>query len=507
MKATQTTLCYDKRTGRTGAFTAPVAVLDEAAITQQKEQHVVGVYPSYTYQKFEGYGCAMTESACYLLSKMRPEARREALSCWFGPGGMDAKFIRIHMDSCDYSLEEYQAVPDPIADPELKTFSIDRDRKYILPIVKEAAAMAEGPLSVLLSPWSPPAAWKTPPLLTANDAAVYGGMGQKVEVGKPSRCFGGSLKPEFYSSWARYLVKYVQAYLQEGVNVTMLSIQNEASAATSWDSCVWTGEQEKTFLRDHLYPAMKAAGLLAKVELFIWDHNKERMVEHIDAMMDSDTMEMVSGFAYHWYSGDHFEALSMLHEKYPNKVLLHSESCGLHIPGKVVAFDIPAERLAEMGEDHPMVQALKKDPKEVDFEDAVQYAHDILGDMNHGMQKWIDWNLMVDRAGGPRHVPGGFAAPLVYEEDGSFARTPSYEYLRLIANTLRPGATRLGCSVFGREVDAAAVKNEDGSTGVVILNHEAKEITVNLRMNGTLTEITLPGETLVAICLEETEGT
>lgn len=499
MIANLTTVHYDKTTGQTAIALTALPVVDETTITQQKGQYVVGLYPSYTYQEFEGYGCAMTESACYLLSKLSPETRQQALACWFGPGGIDARFIRIHMDSCDYSLDEYQAVPDPIADPELNTFSISRDRKYILPIVREAMVMAGHHLSVLLSPWSPPAVWKTPPLIVQNDAAVYGGKAEAAEEAKPSRCFGGSLKPEFYSSWAKYLVKYIQAYLDEGINVTMLSVQNEASAATSWDSCVWTGEQEKIFLRDHLYPAMKAAGLLEKVGIYIWDHNKERMVEHIDDMMNQETLSMVVGFAYHWYSGDHFEALSMLHEKYPEKVLMHSESCGLHIPGKVMPFELSPEKLAELPEDHPAKQALQRHPNEVDYEDAVNYAHDILGDMNHGMQRWIDWNLMVDRTGGPRHVPGGFAAPLVYEENGTFVRTPSYEYIKLIASVLRPGSVRIGSSVYGRDVNAAAVKNPDGSIGVVVLNHTEKEITVNLRMNGTLTEAAIPGESLSAV--------
>lgn len=503
MEAKLTTAKYDISTGLTELYTHPLTVQDESAIQEQKEQNVVGLYPSFTYQTFEGYGCAMTETACYLLSKMEPEKRKEALSCWFGPEGVDARFIRIPIDSCDYSLEEYQAVADPIADPELKTFSIDRDRKWILPVVKEAIAMAGHPLSVLLSPWSPPAAWKTPPLLSANDAAVYGGMGARVDLNKPSRCFGGALKPEYYSSWAKYLVKFIQAYLEEGIPVTMLSIQNEASAATSWDSCVWTGEQEKTFLRDHLHPAMKEAGLTGKVEIFIWDHNKERMVEHIEDMMEPETIGLISGFAYHWYSGDHFDALSMLHGKYPDKVLMHSESCGLHVPGKALAFEIPPEKLAEMGEDHPLVKAVKMDPKEMDFKDAVDYAHDMLGDLNHGMQRWIDWNLIVDRTGGPRHVPGGFAAPLVYEEGGGFSRTPSYEYIKLIAKTLQPGGVRIGSAVYGRDIEAAAVKNKDGSIGVVILNQTENDVAVNLRISGMLVEVPVTGKALSAVLLSE----
>ena len=503
MNAKLTTAKYDLSGGVTELRARDLIVWEESRIREQREQNVVGLYPDFLFQKFEGYGCAMTESACYLLSQMSPEKRKEALSCWFGPGGVDARFIRIPIDSCDYSLEEYQAVKDPVSDPELRTFSIERDRKWILPVVKEAIGMAGHSLSVLLSPWSPPAAWKTPPLDTANDEAVYGGKAAETEGGKPSRCNGGSLKPEYYGAWANYLVKYVRAYLDEGIPVTMLSVQNEAAAATNWDSCVWTGEQERIFVRDHLYPAMQAAGLTDRVGLFVWDHNKERMIEHIEEIMEADTASLISGFAYHWYSGDHFEALSLLREKYPDKILMHSESCGLHIPGKALAFDIPPEKLTELGEDHFFVKLSKMNPKEMDYKDAVEYAHDMLGDLNHGMQRWIDWNMIVDRTGGPRHVPGGFAAPLVYEEDGGFSRTPSYEYIKLIAETLRPGGLRMGCSVYGRDIEAAAVKNEDGSIGAVLLNRASEDITVNLRVSGKLVEVPLPADSLSAVLLSE----
>ena len=503
MKATLTTAKYRVSTGVTELCARELTVQEESDIQQQKEQNVIGLYPDFLFQTFEGYGCAMTETACYLLSQMKSEQRKEALSCWFGPEGVDARFIRIPIDSCDYSLEEYQAVKDPIADPELNTFSIERDRKWVLPVVKEAINMAGHPLSVLLSPWSPPAAWKTPPSDTANDEAVYGGKAAERLQREPSRCNGGSLKPEYYGSWAKYLVKYVQAYLDEGIPVTMLSVQNEASAATNWDSCVWTGEQERVFVRDHLYPALKTAGLHDKIGLFVWDHNKERLVVHIEEIMKEDTADLISGFAYHWYSGDHFEALSMLREKYPQKVLMHSESCGLHIPGKALAFDISPEKLEELGEDHFLTKLSKLDPKEMDLKDAVDYAHDMLGDLNHGMQRWIDWNMIVDRTGGPRHVPGGFAAPLVYEDDGSFSRTPSYESIKLIAKTIRPGSVRMGCSVYGREVEAAAAKNEDGSIGVMLLNRAKEDVTVNLRISGKLAEVPLTADSLSAVLLAE----
>lgn len=505
MSAKQRITKFDVITGEISYEEKLVKIIDETKLSRNVESQVVGIHPAYTFQTMEGFGCAMTETACYLLSGMDAETRKEALERWFGPKGIQAKFIRIPIDSCDYSLSEYQAVEDPIADPELKTFSLKRDQQYILPVVKEALALAGGELSVLMSPWSPPAAWKTPPEIAQNDQAVYGGEnGRKVDFSAPGRCFGGRLKKEFYGSWAKYLVKFVQAYLEEGIPVTMLSIQNEAAAATNWDSCLWSGEEEATFLKDYLYPEMKKAGLTEKIGIYIWDHNKERMLEHIDEMMEKGVLDLVEGFAYHWYTGDHFEALSMIHSRYPDKVLMHSESCGLHIPGKTLAMDIPLEKMSESEKSclPPFVQnALKFTPLEVDFQDAMAYAHDMIGDLNHGMQRFIDWNLCVDRNGGPRHVPGGFAAPIVAEDDGTYSCTISYAYILEIAEIVLPGSVIVGTTTYSDKIEAAAVKRPDGSLGVILLNRTKRDQEINLRWQGKLCTVCVPKETLSTILL------
>lgn len=493
------TIGFDLANGRILPQESHLEWIDEATLPKAVEASVIGLYPDYVFQTVQGWGCAMTEASCYLLSQMTPENRREALAKWFGPEGMNARFIRMHIDSCDYSLSEYQAVEDPIADPQLKTFNIDRDRKWTLPVVKEAIAMAGGDLRVLLSPWSPPYQWKTPPEFSKNDAAVYGGAELNIDTDKPGRCFGGRLKKEYYRSWAKYLVKFIQAYLAEGIPVTMLSLQNEASAATAWDSCLWSGEEERVFLKEHLYPEMEAAGLAGKIDILIWDHNKERAIEHIDEFMaDGEAAEKVDGFAIHWYSGDHFEALDLLSRRYPDKLLVHTESCPLHMPGSALSMS-PTEdgvlNSAGSGEE--------RTPQQIDHEDAIAYAHDIIGDLNHGMHAWMDWNMIVNRKGGPRHVVGGFGAPLVYEDDGSCSETVSYAYLRTIAGAFKPGAVRIGKSVYGRDVEAAACRNTDGSYGLLLLNQAGRDIAVNVRMSGRIIRnVELPAGTLTSLLMD-----
>lgn len=469
-----------------------IPVTKEADEPTHLESGVLNLYPEITFQEIEGFGGAMTESSAYLLSQMDENTRKAALEEYFGKDGNHTRFVRVHMDSCDFSLEEYAAVEEPIADPELTTFSIKRDQKYILPMLKEAMEISAEPLSVLLSPWSPPAAWKTPPKKQQNDLAVYGALFgfevEPVDYTKPSRCNGGSLKPEYYGAWAKYLVKFVQAYLDEGIPVTMMSIQNESIAATNWDSCVWTAKEQKTFLRDYLYPEFEKAGLTKKVGIYIWDHNKERVLEYAQEILDEETMSMVEGIAFHWYSGDHFEAVDLTKKCYPDKVLMSSECCALHEPGK-------AGISAMFGD--------PKLPETVETEDAFAYAHDLIGNLNAGMNRWIDWNLIVDKNGGPRHVPSGFAAPMIANEDGTYRKNLTFDFIAHFSKYILPGAKRIGFSKCDGEIEMTAAKNADGSLAVVILNKTRADRQYAIRMNGNVIRIQIPAYTLSTLVIEQ----
>ena len=481
--------------GKTYPETYEIPVTLEADEPQHLESGVLNIYPQVEYQTIEGFGGAITETVGYLLSKMDEKTRRAFLEEHYGADGQHYKFVRMHIDSCDYSLEEYAAVADPIADPNFETFTIDRDRMYMLPVLKEAMEISKEPLSVLLSPWSPPKQWKTPPARPKNDASVYGGfMGMApVDYDNPSRCNGGSLKPEYYTAWAKYLCKYIQAYLEEGVPVTMLSIQNESIAATNWDSCVWTAAEQKEFLKNHLYPAFKENGLAEKVGIFIWDHNKERTLEFSQEILDDETLDMVEGIAFHWYSGDHFEAVEMTSQLFPGKTLMSSECCALHPPGKSPLAAIP------------MLAALiggSSSVERVEYNDAVAYAHDIIGNLNAGMNRWIDWNLCVDKDGGPRHVPMGFGAPICANDDGTYRKLITFDYIGHFSRYILPGAKRIGFSRCNDTLEVTAAKNPDGQIVVVLLNKGNEDASYAIRINGQIIRIEIAANTLNTVVIE-----
>ena len=202
----------------------------------------------------------------------------------------------------------------------------------------------------------------------------------------------------------------------------MLSLQNEASAATSWDSCLWSGEEERIFLKDHLYPALEAAGLAGKIAVFIWDHNKERAYARAVETIQEDTADLIEGVAFHFYTGDHFKALELLTRRFPDKKLFFTEGCMEY-------------SRADIGKDV--------------FAHALRYAHEYIGDIDHGTTMLFDWNMYLDQEGGPNHVRNFCSAPIMCDVNTKeIIRNPSQQAIALIGQTAVPGSTHIA-SVSG----------------------------------------------------------
>lgn len=203
--------------------------------------HVVNICPDVTYQTFHGFGGALTEAAAHVYAGMSKEKQDEIIEAYFGKTGLRYNIGRIHMNSCDFALGNYTYVEE--GDDKLETFDISHDRKEILPFLAAAnAKTAEGTntkgLKLLMSPWSPPAFMKT------NGEMNY----------------GGKLKDEYYAAWAEYFVKFIRAYQEAGADIEWLTVQNEPMAVQTWDSCIYTSEDESRFVRDYLGPKLEEAG-------------------------------------------------------------------------------------------------------------------------------------------------------------------------------------------------------------------------------------------------------
>ena len=410
------------------------------------ENQVINLYPEMTYQTFEGFGGAITDAAGYVYSLMDEKQKRQVIQSYFAPDQMGYNRVRIHMDSCDFSTEMYEAMSDP-DDLELNSFSFSRTEKYILPMLADAQAAAGKPLKLMLSPWSPPAFMKT----------------------NGSRVGGGSLKPEYRDMWADYICRYIEEFQKRGYEVERISIQNEPKAVQTWDSCIFTAEQEKEFLWNHLSPAMTRHGL-GGIEVFIWDHNKERIYERVRDTVDSTTKNLVAGAAFHWYSGDHFEALDMVRQRYPDLKLIISESCIEY--SKLEAGDA--------------------------FGNAAKLAHEVLGDLNHGMNAFYDWNLLLDETGGPNHVGNLCHAPFLYDRTAKELRPQLLQrYYYHFSHYIVPGAKRIALSKYTHTLEATAFQKPNGSIVVVLFNAGSEPCAVNLRLNGQVAVLDAAPQTIM----------
>lgn len=393
---------------------------------------VIALDPDTQYQEIIGFGGAFTEAAAVTLHKLPPEKQAELLRAYFDPvAGHGYTLCRTHINSCDFSLGNYAYAEVP-GDVALEHFSIERDQQALLPMIQAARAIAGDALKLLASPWSPPAWMKT-----------NGEMNH-----------GGQLKPEHRDVWAAYYCRYIQAYAAEGVPIWALTVQNEPEATQTWDSCRYTAEEERDFVRDHLGPALQRHAL-DHIHLLIWDHNRDRLFERASVVYDDPrAAQYVWGAGFHWYEHpQRFDNVQRVHDAYPDKHLVFTEGCQEGGP-----------HLGEWGLGE-------------------RYAHAMLNDLNAWTEGWIDWNMLLDETGGPNHVGNYCSAPIIADtRTGELHYQSSYYYIGHFARFIQPGARRIGCRVSDGDLEATAFRNPDGSLAVVILNRTEAEIAFTLAL-------------------------
>lgn len=391
----------------------------------------VSVYPELRFQPFQGFGGAFTEAAAVCWKNLPPERRQAFLDAYFGRSGLGYTLGRVHMGSCDFALGNYACQ----SGPEDEGFDTGRDDENLIPMILAAQKTAGTPIGLMLSPWSPPAFMKT-----------NGDMNH-----------GGSLKPECRARWAGCMAKYAAHYRAAGCDVRLMSVQNEPAAVQTWDSCIYSAQEEGEFAVGHLAPALREAGC-GDVKILAWDHNKELLIQRAAGTLAvPGAAEAVGGFAFHWYTGDHFDTVRLAHDRWPDKELWFSEGC------------VEYSRFDGM-------TTLQK---------AEMYAHDIMGNLNAGISGSLDWNLLLDAKGGPNHVGNFCEAPVMLSEDGSdFILQTEYYYIGQFSRFIRPGAVRLGVSGWTSDLEMTAFENPDGSIAVAALNRTERALPVSVTLDG-----------------------
>jgi glucosylceramidase len=420
----------------------------------ETENQLINIYPEFQYQKILGFGAAFTEAAAVNFSLLSPDKQQQVIDLYFSKDGLGFNFCRTHINSSDYGVGEYVYVKD--GDVDLKTFSIDRERKNILPMIK-AARKANSELWLFASPWSPPAWMKD---------------SKKVIQ-------GGRLLPEYYPTWANYFSRYLEEYKKEGINFFGITIQNEAKAVQTWESCIWTGKEEGEFAANFLRPALDRAGF-GDTKIMIWDHNKERVMERArESMSVPGADKAIWGIAHHWYSGDHFDNLRMAHELYPDKALVATENSG---GGSVIG----AQNW---------------------WNSVERYAKETIMNFNNFTSGIVGWNLILDQTGGPVHNRNlGGAAPIIVDTNTKdFSIRSTYYTNGHFSKFIKRGAVRIGTSTYNDGVKAAAFSNPDGEIIVVVLNMNQRETNApKLRMNNCTADVKIPPKSLLTVVIPPT---
>lgn len=399
-----------------------------------RESLLINVYPNIEYQEIKGFGGAFTEAASTTIDKLSKENRDKIIKMYFDEtDGIGYNFGRVHINSCDFSLGNYTYVEEN--DETLETFNIKRELASVIPMIKDA--MEYGKITLFASPWSPPAYMKTTGIMNR----------------------GGKLKEEYFDLWSEYYVKFIGEYKKQGIDIEIISVQNEPNAVQKWDSCTYTAEEERDFVKNYLGKKMKKIG----VKILFWDHNKEQLVDRAEVVLgDKETAKYIYGIACHWYSGDHFEQLEMFNKLYPDKDIVFSEGC--------YEYSLGASDTVKIGE---------------------KYAHDMIGNFNNGCNIFCDWNLVLNEEGGPNHVGNFCDAPIMADTDKDEIHIhDSYYYIGHFSKYIKKGAVRIGSSKWTSSVDTVSFKNPDGSIVTIVLNSTDTDRKFSINVNDSVVETT-----------------
>lgn len=412
---------------------------------------VITVNTNFKYQEFLGFGGAFTEAASVTFDILNEDKKKEAIDAYFSKDkGLGYNLGRVHIHSCDFALGNYTYIDED--DIELKTFDISREEKYVIPLIKRAEDVVGEKIQMLASPWSPPAFMKDTKEMN----------------------YGGKLLDEYKPSWANYYVKFIEEMEKRDVPIWAVTVQNEPQATQSWDSCIYTAEEERDFIKNHLGPTMHKAGYEDK-GIIIWDHNRDVLVEQATTVLaDPEANKYVWGVGNHWYMSEDFENLSIVKNMFPDKHLIFTEGC--------VEFGIYGS--------------------ESRWENCEMYGRNIIGDFNNWSEGWIDWNLFLNEEGGPNHVSNFCEAPIMIDRNKKeLIYNPSYYYIGHFSRHIQKGARRVSTLINEDKVYGVSFENPDGSVVVVIQNEGwIKEMA--LIVNGIGCNITLPDRSITTYTIQ-----
>ena len=451
---------------------ASVQIFETAAngnkLKQIKESHLpanavpVLILPNERYQTITGFGGSFTKSSAYLLNKLSKANKDKILKAYFSDDGANYSLTRTHINSCDFSLSNYAYANKP-GDKNLEHFSIDQDRIDLIPVIKGAQMFSKEGFKIIASPWT------APPWMKDNNAWC-----------------GGKLLPDYYDTWALYFSKYIKAYQQEGINIWAVTVENEPLGNdNNWESMHFTAGEMRDFVRDYLGPQLLKEQL-SHVIILGYDHNRGEELERWVKVMfeDEKAAQYFGGTAVHWYGStyDYFpDSLQYAHQLAPGKHLINTEAC---VDAQVPKWKDDNWYWNAEAKDWGWTWAPEnKKYLHPEYVPVYRYAVDIIGCLNNHVDGWIDWNMVLDKQGGPNWFHNWCTAPVIVDpENDEVYFTPLFYVMTHFSKFIRPGAVRIGFQNPDIELMATAAENPDGSVAVVLFNPTGKEMNCNISL-------------------------
>jgi len=445
---------------------------------QDAEPSTIELNSKKEFQTISGFGGAFTESSAYLLNKMSEEKRNEILAAYFAKDGARYSLARTHMNSCDFSLNNYSYTP-VAGDKKLAHFSVDEDKDDIIPMIKDAMAISEDGFKLFSSPWT------AAPWMKDNNSWV-----------------GGKLLPEYYDTWALFFSKYVDAYSEEGIDIWGFTVENEPHGnGENWESMHYSPEEMTDFVQNYLGPKLEADGK-GHLKILGYDQNRGGLREWVDVMYkDEASSKYYDGTAIHWYEStyDYFpEELQYAHQKAPDKYLIQTEAC--------VDAEVPVwkddkwywkKEATDWGYDWREEEKKYLHPK---YAPVNRYARDIIGCLNNWVDGWVDWNMVLDTKGGPNWANNWCIAPVIVDpEKDEVYYTPLYYVMTHFSKFIRPEAKVIEAKKTDKELMVAAAKNPDGSIAVVVFNEGKTPKNFNLVHNDFAKNISISPQAIQTI--------
>lgn len=403
----------------------------------------VEVDTSQRFQSILGFGGAFTDASCYLFSSMDEGARSQLLEELFGASGIGLSVARTCIGSSDYSRSSYSFDDSPTADFALKNFAIAHDRAYILPTLQHAYKI-NPQLYFFASPWSPPGWMKT------------GGT-----------LLGGSMRKDYFPSYAQYFVKFLEAYKAEGIDVGAVTVQNEVDTDQNgrMPACLWGQEYEIEFVKEFLGPALRSA--LPETKIWLLDHNYDLWGRAIDELSDPKVHEFADGIAWHGYAGQP-DAMTRVHDAFPDKNAYWTEG------GPSLTDTDYLTGWARWSSQFAVI-----------------------------LKNWarcvVAWNLVLDEKGDPNIGPfqcGGVVT--VDSKTGRLTRSGQYWALAHYAKAVERDARVILSKCDVADVEHVAFANPSG-TSVLILSNQGQEREIDCLCNGKSTRVQLPQNSVLTL--------